>query len=151
MTTQETLKESNRLADRRLPLEKELEESQHLLYEMLEARGYTITKVHLVWAIVSKPVTHQGTQVQLEIDPEGSNLDIILLSDATKELGGGFPLGGSWACKSSVKLTYDNIRFAANRIEEFFGVINEGDQYAAQTWASVQSQLRYEESLRKQK
>lgn len=147
-TPEETMKESLRFADRRLPLDTKLEEAQHLLYRMLEEKGYTITRVHLAWAIVSKPAVDRKTVVQLEVDPDGSNLDIILLSDTTDDIEGGFPLGGSWACKSTVKLTYDNIRFACERIESFFGVVVAGNEHSASNWESVQRHLKFEEMVR---
>jgi len=151
LTKEENKKESLRLANHRVrkPLHEDIEDARDILYEMLENKGYTINRKHAVWAIVTK-TTASPNAVQLEIEPEGSNLDIVLLSDYTDELGGGFPLGGSWACKSSVKLTAENVKFAVERIESFFGIVHEGREHMAQNWESVQRHLKFESFMETQ-
>lgn len=146
---EDSKKESMRLANHRVrtPLSKEMEEARDLLYGILANKGYIVKQKHAVWAIITK-ATGSEYAVQLEIEPEGSNLDIVLLSDSADELDINFPLGGSWACKSSVKLVAGNIRFAVERIESFFGVVHEGRDHMEQNWESVQKHLNFESFLR---
>lgn len=150
-TPETTKKESLRLADRRLPLSSDIEENRDLMYSLLKTKGYTVEELHPVWAVVAKNSDARGTTVQLEIDPDGSNLDIVLLSDTTDEIGGGFPLGGSWACKSTVKLTAGNIIFGVERIESFFGVVHEDRDHMASNWDNVQKNLKFESFMRTRK
>lgn len=109
----------------------------HVLHDMLETltgRGYYVERLRADWAMVTK----DDTVVQLEVDNPGANLDIILLSRETGDYDIKFPLGGSWATKSSVKLTECNVNFGVARIEAFYGVVKEGDRYGAQVWEDVQ-------------
>lgn len=102
--------------------------------DTLQSKGYAVEKVMAGWVKVSK----DETTVQLEVDNPGANLDIVLLSEETDQYDSAFPLGGSWATKSSVKVTEGNERFAVARVEAFFGTVAEGDDMNARVWETVQ-------------
>lgn len=136
------------LIERRTLTTKQSEVRKQLI-STLEKRGYSVEEIAGPWMKVTRPQTHPDYTVQLEVEPEGSNLDIVLLSDYTKALTSEFPLGGSFAISSTVKLTEDNVDFAADRIASFFGEINEEDVNTVRTWEYVQQNLRWEDQMRK--
>lgn len=113
-------KESLRLSNR-LDI---TEEHKHLwaeLEKILEREAYTVQTVTERWFYV----TSGDNTLQLEIDPKGSNLDIVIIDEYTQSLGNGFPLGGSWAEKSCVKLVEGNLDFAKDRIAQMFAKAEE--------------------------
>ena len=135
------------VAAERRQLTKELLADRNSLESTLERRGFNVEILSPAWMQV-RYSGQPDSVVQLEIDPQGSNLDIVLLSDYTRALRSRFPLGGSFAISSSVKLLSDNIEFAANRIASFFGVIAPEDQHAVTNWKYVQSNLQWEKRMR---
>lgn len=113
--TEDVMKESLRLSN----LFSVTGEQQELWAELsirLKNAGYGVKEVTERWFYV----TSGDKTLQLEIDPKGSNLDMVVLDYYTASLGNSFPLGGSWAETSSVKLIPGNLNFALKRIETMF-------------------------------
>lgn len=116
--TADTMKESLRMSNRET-ITDEHKELWAKLSDELERAGYTVETVTDRWFYV-----HSGEKtLQLEIDPDGSNLDMVILGEYTASLGNGFPLGGSWAEKSTVKLVKGNLNFTLKRVELMFSKI----------------------------
>lgn len=106
--------------------------------DTLTAKGYGVERLMEGWVKVTKG----ETTVQLEVDNPGANLDIVLLSEETEQYDTLFPLGGSWATSSCVKLTEGNERFAVARVEAFFGAVADGDEMNARVWETVQNRKK---------
>lgn len=142
--TSAEMKESMRLSDRRVITEL-LARNRGELYQKLMSAGYRVHVISDVWTQVSKSNDESKIIVQLEIDPEGSNLDmVLLLPTESREC---FPLGGSWKTKSTTKLTDDNIDFSLRRIESFFGIVTENDNTGAYVYENVVRDIKNDQKL----
>lgn len=113
--TENTMKESLRLSNR-FSVTDEQKVLWAELSELIVQAGYEVKEVTERWFYV----TSGDKTLQLEIEPEGSNLDMVILDDYTASLGNGFPMAGSWAEKSLVKLVPGNLNFALKRVKEMF-------------------------------